>query len=119
MFGDGDCGQLGMGEDVTERLRPFPLSIDGGKKVGAGVCCVQAALADAFVAGHGPGPAGGCWISSRSSHASDHPSSEEAPLLSHARMGVAYAAGAANRLRRHAHRGAAGGWQDLLVGGER
>ncbi|KAL4446354.1 hypothetical protein ABPG77_003161 [Micractinium sp. CCAP 211/92] len=33
LFGDGDCGQLGMGEEVTERLRPFPLSIDGGKKV--------------------------------------------------------------------------------------
>lgn len=31
LFGDGDCGQLGMGEDVTERLRPFPLSIDGKK----------------------------------------------------------------------------------------
>ena len=27
LFGDGDCGQLGMGEDVTERLRPFPLSL--------------------------------------------------------------------------------------------
>lgn len=29
MFGDGDCGQLGLGEDVTERLRPFPLDIEG------------------------------------------------------------------------------------------
>ena len=35
VFGDGDCGQLGLGEEVTERLRPFPLSLDG-KKVGAG-----------------------------------------------------------------------------------
>ena len=33
VFGDGDCGQLGLGEEVTERLRPFPLSVDG-KKVG-------------------------------------------------------------------------------------
>ncbi|PSC70525.1 fructose bisphosphate aldolase [Micractinium conductrix] len=33
LFGDGDCGQLGMGEEVTERLRPFPLSLPGGKKV--------------------------------------------------------------------------------------
>lgn len=29
VFGDGDCGQLGLGEDVTERLRPFPVSVDG------------------------------------------------------------------------------------------
>lgn len=33
LFGDGDCGQLGMGEEVTERLRPFPLDMAGGKKV--------------------------------------------------------------------------------------
>ncbi|KAI3438963.1 hypothetical protein D9Q98_001377 [Chlorella vulgaris] len=29
VFGDGDCGQLGLGEDVTERLRPCPVSVDG------------------------------------------------------------------------------------------
>lgn len=29
MFGDGDCGQLGLGEDVTEKLRPFPLDLEG------------------------------------------------------------------------------------------
>lgn len=28
VFGDGDCGQLGLGEDVTERLRPYPLQIE-------------------------------------------------------------------------------------------
>lgn len=33
VFGDGDCGQLGLGEEVTERLRPFPLSVEN-KKVG-------------------------------------------------------------------------------------
>lgn len=32
VFGDGDCGQLGQGEDVTERLRPSPLDV-AGKKV--------------------------------------------------------------------------------------
>lgn len=32
VFGDGDCGQLGQGEEVTERLRPSPLSV-AGKKV--------------------------------------------------------------------------------------
>lgn len=37
VFGDGDCGQLGLGEDVTERLRPFPLELEGGRKVGMGV----------------------------------------------------------------------------------
>ena len=31
MFGDGDCGQLGLGEDVTERLRPARLDVDGKK----------------------------------------------------------------------------------------
>lgn len=31
VFGDGDCGQLGLGEDVTERLRPFPVDVDGKK----------------------------------------------------------------------------------------
>ena len=50
LFGDGDCGQLGMGEEVTERLRPFPLSLPGGKKVGGarweGRClgCTQRSL---------------------------------------------------------------------------
>ncbi len=29
VFGDGDCGQLGLGEDITEKLRPFPLDIEG------------------------------------------------------------------------------------------
>ncbi|KAI8105517.1 hypothetical protein M9434_000102 [Picochlorum sp. BPE23] len=29
VFGDGDCGQLGLGEDVTEKLRPFPLDLEG------------------------------------------------------------------------------------------
>ena len=29
VFGDGDCGQLGLGEDVTERLRPFPIDVAG------------------------------------------------------------------------------------------
>lgn len=28
VWGDGDCGQLGLGEDVTERMRPFPVSLD-------------------------------------------------------------------------------------------
>lgn len=31
VLGDGDCGQLGLGEDVTERLRPFPVDVDGQK----------------------------------------------------------------------------------------
>jgi regulator of chromosome condensation len=29
VFGDGDCGQLGLGEDVTERLRPYPINVNG------------------------------------------------------------------------------------------
>ena len=29
VFGDGDCGQLGLGEEVTERTRPFPVSVEG------------------------------------------------------------------------------------------
>lgn len=29
VFGDGDCGQLGLGEDITERLRPYPINVDG------------------------------------------------------------------------------------------
>ena len=33
VFGDGDCGQLGLGEDVTERLRPWPIAVEG-KQVG-------------------------------------------------------------------------------------
>lgn len=36
MFGDGDCGQLGLGEEVTERLRPFPISVHGQKVHGGG-----------------------------------------------------------------------------------
>lgn len=39
VFGDGDCGQLGLGEDVTERLRPFPVDIDGKKVHIQSVCC--------------------------------------------------------------------------------
>ena len=35
MFGDGDCGQLGLGEDVTERLRPFPVDVESAQ-VGLG-----------------------------------------------------------------------------------
>ncbi len=31
VFGDGDCGQLGLGEDITERLRPFPVDVAGTK----------------------------------------------------------------------------------------
>ena len=37
IFGDGDCGQLGFGEEITERLRPAPLEIEG-KKVVQVVC---------------------------------------------------------------------------------
>ncbi|GAB4814630.1 hypothetical protein N2152v2_001676 [Parachlorella kessleri] len=33
MFGDGDCGQLGLGEDVTERLRPFPVDVESAQVV--------------------------------------------------------------------------------------
>jgi len=33
IFGDGDCGQLGFGEDVTERLRPAPLELEGEQVV--------------------------------------------------------------------------------------
>ena len=32
VFGNGDCGQLGLGEDVQERKRPFPLDV-GGREV--------------------------------------------------------------------------------------
>lgn len=35
MHGTGDCGQLGMGEDVQERIRPYPLDIEGRKVCGA------------------------------------------------------------------------------------
>ncbi len=31
VHGDGSCGQLGLGEDVAEKLRPFPLQVDGMK----------------------------------------------------------------------------------------
>lgn len=27
VWGDGDCGQLGLGEDVTDRLRPWPVDL--------------------------------------------------------------------------------------------
>jgi len=30
VWGDGDCGQLGLGEETTERLRPWPLQLGGG-----------------------------------------------------------------------------------------
>ncbi|CAG9465538.1 unnamed protein product [Pedinophyceae sp. YPF-701] len=33
VWGDGDCGQLGLGEATTERLRPWPLDVGGGQKV--------------------------------------------------------------------------------------
>lgn len=33
VHGTGDCGQLGLGEDVTERRRPFPVDMEG-RKVG-------------------------------------------------------------------------------------
>lgn len=49
VFGDGDCGQLGLGEEVTERLRPFPVSVDG-KKVSGGVVWMRVLRAD------GPSP---------------------------------------------------------------
>ena len=39
MFGDGDCGQLGLGEDVTERLRPFPVDVEGAQ-----VCLVGSGM---------------------------------------------------------------------------
>lgn len=34
VMGDADCGQLGLGEDITEKLRPGPLRLEGEKKVG-------------------------------------------------------------------------------------
>eukprot|EP00193_Tetraselmis_chui_P008055 CAMPEP_0177758854 /NCGR_PEP_ID=MMETSP0491_2-20121128/4413_1 /TAXON_ID=63592 /ORGANISM="Tetraselmis chuii, Strain PLY429" /LENGTH=376 /DNA_ID=CAMNT_0019274629 /DNA_START=108 /DNA_END=1235 /DNA_ORIENTATION=+ len=33
VLGDADCGQLGLGEDVTEKLRPGPVQLPYGKKV--------------------------------------------------------------------------------------
>mmetsp|Transcript_34102 Transcript_34102/g.85402 ORF Transcript_34102/g.85402 Transcript_34102/m.85402 type:complete len:469 (-) Transcript_34102:211-1617(-) len=33
VMGDADCGQLGLGEDITEKLRPGPLRLEGEKKV--------------------------------------------------------------------------------------
>lgn len=53
VFGDGDCGQLGLGEDVTERLRPFPVSVEG-KQVR------QEAAAGGELQAAGVGSAGGC-----------------------------------------------------------
>ncbi len=51
MFGDGDCGQLGLGEEVTERLRPWPVSVEG-KKVGFVLGCPSTGLAsNSWVAG--------------------------------------------------------------------
>lgn len=38
VFGDGDCGQLGLGEDVTEKLRPGLLEIDDTQSVLQVVC---------------------------------------------------------------------------------
>ncbi|KAJ2600790.1 hypothetical protein H4R99_003213 [Coemansia sp. RSA 1722] len=29
VFGNGDCGQLGLGEDMVERKKPFPVALDG------------------------------------------------------------------------------------------
>jgi regulator of chromosome condensation len=36
VVGDGDCGQLGKGEDVAEALRPAPSPIDDDKKARPG-----------------------------------------------------------------------------------
>lgn len=33
LWGDGGCGQLGMGEDVVEKYRPALLNLPGGKKL--------------------------------------------------------------------------------------
>lgn len=33
LWGDGGCGQLGMGEDVLEKYRPALLNLPDGKKV--------------------------------------------------------------------------------------
>lgn len=38
VFGDGDCGQLGLGEDITEKLRPGLLEIDATQSVLQVVC---------------------------------------------------------------------------------
>jgi hypothetical protein len=38
VLGDADCGQLGLGEDVTEKLRPGPVQLPYGKKVRRNCC---------------------------------------------------------------------------------
>ena len=35
MIGNGDCGQLGMGEDVTDKLRPGILKLPDEKQARA------------------------------------------------------------------------------------
>jgi hypothetical protein len=99
VFGDGDCGQLGLGEEVTERLRPFPVSVDG-KKVAS--CAPRVTTAYLVLPGH-------CQSQSKSQCASFHVCI--APLLG--------CAGAANSVRRHAHRRPHRRPRALLLGGER
>jgi regulator of chromosome condensation len=38
VVGQGDCGQLGLGEDVTEKLRPGPVHLPDGEKVRSCAC---------------------------------------------------------------------------------
>ena len=33
VFGDGSCGQIGLGEEMTEKLRPGPLKVGDDRKV--------------------------------------------------------------------------------------
>jgi hypothetical protein len=33
VIGYGDCGQLGLGEEVTEKMRPGPVHLPNGEKV--------------------------------------------------------------------------------------
>jgi Regulator of chromosome condensation (RCC1) repeat len=44
VFGDGDCGQLGKGEDITEALRPSPLEIEGHKVLLGSIVFLRSAL---------------------------------------------------------------------------
>ncbi|KAJ2786941.1 hypothetical protein GGI15_001102 [Coemansia interrupta] len=38
VFGNGDCGQLGLGEDMIERKKPFPMAALAGEHVVAVAC---------------------------------------------------------------------------------
>ncbi|KAJ2372329.1 hypothetical protein GGI05_007652, partial [Coemansia sp. RSA 2603] len=38
VFGNGDCGQLGLGEDMIERKKPYPMAALGGEHVVAVAC---------------------------------------------------------------------------------